>query len=366
MDKEKSMKHTALTHVHQVLGAKMVPFAGYLMPLEYEGIMTEHQNVRQNCGIFDVSHMGNFWVKGKGAADFIQKMTTNDVYLLNRGKAQYSCIPNGKGGIVDDLIIYNYEAEKYMLVVNAANLEKDWNWLMQHKPDNVEMDNASDKMTILAIQGPKAVNAVQRLTESDVHALNSFEFFTTTVAGVKNVIISATGYTGAGGLELYLYNEGAEQIWQKLMDNKEQTKIMPVGLAARDTLRLEAGLCLYGNDLTDKTSTIEANLGWITKFNENNDFIDKEYLLKQKEEGVKRKLVGFEMIEKGIPRHGYPVVFQEKEIGYVTSGSMSPTLKTGIGLGYVATEYSKPGAEIFIRIRKKTLKAQVVKLPFLK
>ncbi|GET26225.1 glycine cleavage system aminomethyltransferase GcvT [Prolixibacter sp. NT017] len=360
------MKRTAFFDIHNSNGAKIVEFAGFEMPIEYSGIKDEHMTVRNGVGVFDVSHMGEFWVTGPQALAFIQKVTSNDASKLAPGQAQYSCLPNGKGGIVDDLLVYCFEPEKYLLVVNAANIDKDWQWLVSQNTEEAEMLNASDEISQLAIQGPKATGILQKLTNVD---LSSIKFYTFTVgefAGVPDVIISATGYTGAGGFELYFNNKDAEAIWNAIFEAGKEEGIKPIGLGARDTLRLEMGYCLYGNDIDDTTSPIEAGLGWITKFTDEKNFIDKDVLIRQKEEGVTRRLRGFEMIDRGIPRHGYEIVNEDDEvIGEVTSGSMSPVRGIGIGMGYVKTGYTKFGTEIFIRVRNKKLKAKVVKLPFI-
>ena len=362
------MKTTPFTSIHEKLGAKMVEFAGYKMPVQYSGINDEHITVRKAVGVFDVSHMGEIWVKGPKAFDLVQYITTNDVSKLSPGKAQYSVFPNGKGGIVDDLIVYQYEDQKYMLVVNAANIEKDWNWIkQQNEKFGAEIENASDNIAQLAVQGPKAIDTLQKLTDIDLSAIKFYHFTVGKIADVDNVIISATGYTGSGGFELYFYPEHAEKIWNAIFEAGEEFGIKPAGLGARDTLRLEMGYCLYGNDIDDTTSPIEAGLGWIVKFTEGNNFIDRDFLWQQKQNGVSRRLVGFEMIDRGIPRHGYDIVDAEgKNIGKVTSGTMSPMLKKGIGLGYVNVAYKTPGSEIYIDVRGKKLKAQVVKLPFWK
>lgn len=361
-----AMKNTSFTSFHIAANAKMLPFAGFNMPIEYSGIKDEHLTVRNGVGVFDVSHMGEIWVKGAKALDFIQKVTTNDASKLLPGQAQYSCFPNGEGGIVDDLLVYFYEPEKYLLVVNASNTEKDWNWLVSQNDLGVELENASDRIAQLAIQGPKALETLQKLTSVDLTAIPYYTFKVGELAGVKNVIISATGYTGAGGFELYFYNEYAPLMWKEIFAAGEEFGIKPIGLGARDTLRLEMGFCLYGNDIDDTTSPIEAGLGWITKFNDHKNFIDKEILFKQKEEGTTRRLRGFKMIDKGIPRHEYEITDSEGAlIGTVTSGSISPVLGVGIGMGYVKTEYSALGTEIFISVRNKLLKAEVVKIPFI-
>ncbi|MFN3916275.1 MAG: glycine cleavage system aminomethyltransferase GcvT [Flavobacteriales bacterium] len=359
------MKNTALNDVHIALGAKMVPFAGYNMPVQYEGVNIEHEAVRNGVGVFDVSHMGEFLLTGPKALDLIQKVTSNDASTLYDGRAQYSCLPNGKGGIVDDLIVYRFNAEKYLLVVNASNIEKDWNWISSHNDMGVEMRNLSDDYSLLAIQGPKALEAMQALTSVDLSAIKYYHFAVGDFAGIEHVIISATGYTGSGGFEIYCKNSEVKQVWDKVFAVGAVYGIKPIGLAARDTLRLEMGFCLYGNDIDDTTSPLEAGLGWITKFTKN--FIDSDFLKNQKEAGVKRKLIGFEMIDRGIPRHDYLIVDASgNTIGKVTSGTMSPSLRLGIGLGYVPTELSKPDSEIYIQIRDKNLKAKVVGLPFLK
>lgn len=361
------IKQTALYHIHKSLGAKMIPFAGFDMPVEYTGITHEHINVRENVGMFDISHMGDFWVKGNEALQLLQKVTTNDVSKLIPGMAQYTCLPNGKGGIVDDLIIYKYSENKYFLVVNASNIEKDWKWINQQNTFSAELENASDHMSQLAIQGPKATATLQKFTKINLQEIKPFHFVVGSIAGIDDVIIPATGYTGADGFELYFYNAQAETLWNAIMDAGKEFAIAPAGLAARDTLRLEMGYCLYGNDIDDTTSPIEAGLGWITKFSDDKDFIDKKLLLSQKEKGVKRKLIGFEMIDRGIPRQHYEIKNEKgMNIGEVTSGTMSPMMKKGIGMGYVKTEYASPENEIFIQIRKNLLKAKVVKFPIYK
>ncbi len=361
------MKTTALSKIHEQLGAKMVPFAGFYMPLKYTGDIEEHVTVRTKLGVFDVSHMGEIWVKGPKALDFVQWVTTNDVAALYDGKVQYSCFPNGKGGIVDDLLVYRFNQETYLLVVNAANIEKDWNWLNSQNKFGVELINASDETSQLAVQGPLALKAMQKLTPTPVENMEYYTFKVLEFAGVKDVIFSTTGYTGAGGCEIYFPNDKAEHIFNAVMEAGKEYGIKPIGLAARDTLRLEMGFCLYGNDIDDTTSPIEAGLGWITKFVDHKNFIDKEYLLKQKQNGVERKLIGFEMIDKAIPRHEYEICDdQGNKIGHVTSGTMSPMLKIGIGMGYVKTAFSKPDTEIYIKVRDKLMKAKVVKLPFYK
>lgn len=361
------MKTTPFTGKHIALGAKMHEFAGYNMPIEYSGIIDEHLTVCQGVGVFDVSHMGEFWVKGPHALDFIQRVTSNNAAVLTPGKVQYTCFPNETGGIVDDLLVYDYGQEKYLLVVNAANIEKDWNWCASHNTVGAELENASDRMGQLAVQGPKALPTLQKLTSLDLSEIPYYHFRVGDFAGVPQVIISNTGYTGAGGFELYFYPEDADRIWNAIFEAGAEFGIKPVGLGARDTLRLEMGFCLYGNDIDDTTSPIEAGLGWITKFVEGKEFTNRAALEKQKAEGVSRKLVGFEMKDRGIPRHGYKLVDAEgTEIGHVTSGTMSPIRKIGIGLGYVQTAFSKPGTEIYLDNRGRKLKAQVVKPPFRK
>ncbi|WP_127845694.1 glycine cleavage system aminomethyltransferase GcvT [Psychroflexus aestuariivivens] len=359
------MKTTALTEVHKALGAKIVPFAGYEMPVSYAGVNEEHQNVREKLGVFDVSHMGEFFVEGKEALDLIQKITTNDASKLVDGQAQYTCMPNEKNGIVDDLIIYRFHAEKFMMVVNASNIQKDWDWINSHNNFDAKLTDASDEYSLLAIQGPKALEAMQKISPKDLSAIKFYHFEVGEFAGAQDVIISATGYTGSGGFEIYFKNKDAKQIWENVLEAGEEFGIQPIGLAARDTLRLEMGMCLYGNDIDETTSPIEAKLGWITKFTK--DFINSENLKKQKEEGVQRKLIAFEINGKGIPRQGYDILdAEENKIGHVTSGTMSPTLKKAIGMGYVKTEFSKIGTEILIQIRKKTVSATIVKTPFYK
>jgi aminomethyltransferase len=359
------MKNTALSQKHIDLGAKMVPFAGYNMPVQYEGVNAEHETVRNAVGVFDVSHMGEFVLRGPNALALIQKFASNDASVLVDGKAQYSCMPNGKGGIVDDLIIYRVNSEEYFIVVNASNIEKDWNWISSLNDLGVEMENLSDQYSLLAIQGPKAAEAMQSLTSIDLSNMTYYTFQYGTFAGIENVMVSATGYTGSGGFEVYVKNEDANKLWDAVFTAGADFGIKPIGLAARDTLRLEMGFCLYGNDIDDTTSPLEAGLGWITKFTK--DFTDSEFLAKQKEAGVTRKLVAFEMIDRGIPRHDYPILDATGTvIGKVTSGTMSPSLKLGIGLGYVTVDHSKLESEIFIEIREKGVKAKVVKLPFYK
>ena len=356
------MKTTPFTIRHIELGAKMHEFAGYNMPIEYSGISDEHITVRNGVGVFDVSHMGEFWVKGPNALAFLQKVTSNDVSVLTPGKVQYSCFPNGKGGIVDDLLVYHFEENKYLLVVNASNIEKDWNWCVANNTEGVELENASDWMAQLAVQGPKATEMLQKLTEVNLSEIPYYTFKVGRFAGVADVIISNTGYTGAGGFELYFYPENGEKIWSALFEAGAEFGIKPIGLGARDSLRLEKGFCLYGNDIDDTTSPIEAGLGWITKFKVGKEFIDRPLLEKQKVEGVTRKLVRFELKERGIPRHDYEIVNDKNEkIGHVTSGTMLPDSKKGIGMGYVQPAYSKPGSVIYIKIRANNLEAVVVK-----
>lgn len=362
------MKNTPFTEKHIALGAKMHEFAGYNMPIEYPtGIIQEHMTVVNGVGVFDVSHMGEFWVKGPKALPFLQLITSNNVEALTIGQAQYSCFPNEQGGIVDDLIVYYYEPEKYLLVVNAANIEKDWNWCVSHNQIGAELQNSSDNTAQLAVQGPKALATLQKLTPIDLSTIPYYHFTHGEFAGVKDVIISNTGYTGAGGFEIYFYPQDAEQIWNAVFEAGAEFGIAPIGLGARDTLRLEMGFCLYGNDLNDTTSPIEAGLGWITKFVDGKNFTNRAELERQKKEGVSRKLVGFEMIDRGIPREHYKLLNTDgEEIGEVTSGTMSPTRKIGIGLGYVKPEYSKNGTDILIDMRGRKLKAVVQKPPFRK
>ncbi|KQN33877.1 glycine cleavage system protein T [Pedobacter sp. Leaf41] len=359
------MRNTALTEKHIALGAKMVPFAGYNMPVTYEGINAEHATVRNSVGVFDVSHMGEFILKGENALDLIQRVTSNDASKLYDGKVQYSCLPNQDGGIVDDLLVYRIDEKTYMLVVNASNIEKDWNWIKQFNNQNVEMHNISDKTSLLAIQGPKAADALQSLTDVNLASMEYYTFVKGTFAGVDNVVISATGYTGAGGFEIYFDNEHADKIWDAIFEAGAAYNIKPIGLGARDTLRLEMGFCLYGNDIDDTTSPIEAGLGWITKFSK--PFTNSDALQAQKEAGIQKKLVGFEMIDRGIPRHDYEIADADGNIiGKVTSGTQAPSLQKAIGMGYVAKEFSKEGTEIFINIRNTPIKAKVVKFPFYK
>ncbi|MCK8140996.1 glycine cleavage system aminomethyltransferase GcvT [Flavobacterium sp. I-SCBP12n] len=359
------MKNTALTHIHESLGAKMLPFAGYNMPITYEGVNAEHETVRNAVGVFDVSHMGEFLLSGPNALALIQKVCSNDASTLTIGKAQYSCLPNEDGGIVDDLIIYKMKEEEYLLVVNASNIDKDWEWISARNDVGADMKNLSDEYSLFAIQGPKAVEAMQPLSSLDLAAIPYYHFEVGDFAGFDNVIISATGYTGSGGFEIYCKNDQAEAIWNKVFEAGAAFGIKPIGLAARDTLRLEMGFCLYGNDISNTTSPLEAGLGWITKFNK--EFTNSENLKKQKEEGVTRKIVAFEMQERAVPRHDYEIVDGNGAvIGIVTSGTMSPSMNKGIGLGYVTVANSAIDSDIFIKIRKNDVPAKVVKLPFYK
>lgn len=362
------MKNTPFTNKHIELGAKMAEFAGYNMPISYSGINDEHATVRKSVGVFDVSHMGEFILKGENALDLIQRISSNDASKLTDGKAQYSCMPNEKGGIVDDLLVYCIEQNKvYMLVVNASNIEKDWAWIQQHNTQEVEMHNISDKTGLLAVQGPKAVECMQELTDMDLVNLKYYTFVKGTFAGVENVLVSATGYTGSGGVEIYFEDENGagEKIWDAVFATGASRGMKPIGLGARDTLRLEMGFCLYGNDIDDTTSPLEAGLGWITKLKKESDFSSKSIFEQQKAEGIKRKLVGLEMIDKGIPRHGYTIESNEgNEIGYITSGTQSPSLGKAVGLGYVAKELATEGTEVNVMIRNKAVKAKVVKVPF--
>ncbi|EHQ27157.1 glycine cleavage system aminomethyltransferase GcvT [Mucilaginibacter paludis] len=359
------MKNTALTDTHINLGAKMVPFAGYNMPVQYAGINAEHETVRKAVGVFDVSHMGEFILKGDHALDLIQKVTSNDASKLYDGKVQYSCLPNEDGGIVDDLLVYRVDAKTYMLVVNASNIEKDWDWISKYNTFGVDMKNISDRTSLLAIQGPKAAEALQSLTDLDLASMEYYTFSKGKFAGVDNVLVSATGYTGAGGFEVYFDNEYAEEIWKAIFKAGEPFGIKPIGLGARDTLRLEMGFCLYGNDIDDTTSPLEAGLGWVTKFNK--EFTNSAALQAQKQAGVSRRLVGIEMIDRGIPRHDYEITDADgNTIGKVTSGTQSPSLQKPIGMGYVNTEFAKEGTEIYIKIRDNQIKAKVAKPPFYK
>ena len=359
------IKEIALSEIHKGLGAKMVPFAGYNMPVSYEGVNVEHETVRNNVGVFDVSHMGEFLVLGPNALELIQKVTSNDASKIVDNQAQYSCFPNTTGGIVDDLIVYRINNEKWLLVVNASNIEKDWNWINSHNSVGAELINVSEDYSLFAIQGPKAVQAMQSLTSIDLNNIKFYHFQIADFAGIENIIISATGYTGSGGFEIYCKNNEAEQIWKEIFNAGNNFNIKPIGLAARDTLRLEMGYCLYGNDISDTTSPIEAGLSWITKFTKN--FINSENLLNQKELGTQRRLVAFELDERGIPRQGYDILNSEGDkIGEVTSGTMSPTLAKGIGMGYIPTNLKSVGTKLYIQIRKKIIPATIVKLPFYK
>ena len=359
------MKQIALNETHKALGAKMIPFAGYNMPVQYEGVTLEHDTVRKALGVFDVSHMGEFLAIGDGSLELLQLVCSNDISKIKVGQAQYNCLPNEDGGIVDDLIVYRIREKEYLLVVNASNIEKDWEWINKYNTFDVQLKNISDNYSLLAIQGPKAVEALQSLTATDLSAIKFYHFEVGPFAGIDYVIISATGYTGSGGFEIYCKNEHAQQLWDKVMEAGASYGIKPIGLAARDTLRLEMGYCLYGNDIDETTSPIEANLGWITKFTK--DFVNSERLKQQKETGTTRKLVGFELDERGIPRHGYDIVDVDgNTIGIVTSGTQAPTVSKGIGMGYVPTELAAPGSKIYIQVRKKALPATVVKLPFYK
>ncbi|MDP5157265.1 MAG: glycine cleavage system aminomethyltransferase GcvT [Flaviramulus sp.] len=359
------MKNTALYQTHEALGAKIVPFAGFNMPVQYEGVNIEHETVRDSVGVFDVSHMGEFLIEGEFALDLIQKVTSNDASKLTIGKAQYSCLPNDDGGIVDDLIVYRIKEDIYLLVVNASNIDKDWNWITSKNDVGATMRNLSDDYSLLAIQGPKAIEAMQSLTSHDLSSINFYNFVVGDFAGIENVIISATGYTGSGGFEIYCKNNEVKQIWDKVFEAGSNFGIKPIGLAARDTLRLEMGYCLYGNDIDDTTSPIEAGLGWITKFTKK--FNNSEALKAEKDQGPKRKLIAFELDERGVPRHDYDIVDDNgQKIGIVTSGTMSPSLGKGIGMGYVPTSFSEIGSKINIQIRKNAIPATVVKLPFYK
>ena len=359
------MKNTALTDVHIALGAKMVPFAGFNMPVQYSGINDEHETVRTAVGMFDVSHMGEFILKGEKALDLIQKVSSNDASKLYDGKVQYGYLPNENGGIVDDFLTYKIDDTTYLLVVNASNIEKDWNWISKFNTEGVEMKDISDETSLFAVQGPKAADALQKLTDIELAPMEYYSFQKGVFAGVENVLVSATGYTGAGGFEIYVANEHAEKVWNAIMDAGKEYGIKPIGLGARDTLRLEMGFCLYGNDIDDSTSPLAAGLGWVTKFTK--DFVNSENLKAEKEKGVSQKLVGFEMIDRGIPRHDYEIVDAEgNKIGRVTSGTQSPSLKKSIGLGYVDAAFAKDGLEIFISIRNQPIKAVVRKPPFVK
>ncbi len=362
------MKTTVFKEKHETMGGKMVSFAGFYMPVQFEGVNAEHETVRKALGVFDVSHMGEFWVEGPKALELIQRVSSNDASVLSDGKVQYACFPNDQGGIVDDFLVYRFNEEKYLLVVNAANIDKDWAWVSkQNEKIGAVIKNASDDISQLAVQGPLALKAMQKLTSEPIVDMPYYTFKVLEFAGVGNVILSTTGYTGSGGCEIYFDNKDGLKIYDAVLEAGAEFGIKPIGLAARDTLRLEMGFCLYGNDINDTTSPLEAGLGWITKFAEGKDFINRENLLKQKTEGVSRKLVGFQMIDKGIPRQHYAIVDEEgNNIGEVTSGTMAPSVKVGVGLGYVKPAFAKAGASIFIDVRGKALKAQVVKLPFYK
>jgi aminomethyltransferase len=362
------MKATVFKEKHEAMGGKMVPFAGFYMPVQFEGINVEHQTVREALGVFDVSHMGEIWVEGPRAYELVQRVSSNDISVLSEGKVQYTCFPNDKGGIVDDFLVYHFSEDKYLLVVNASNIEKDWMWLNeQNKTIGAELRNASDETAQLAVQGPLALKAMQKLTSEPIEDMPFYTFKVVEFAGVKDVLVSTTGYTGAGGCEIYFPNEVGVKIYEAVLEAGKEFGIKPIGLAARDTLRLEMGFCLYGNDINDTTSPLEAGLGWITKFVDGNNFVNRENLEKQKQEGVNRKLIGFELLDKGIARQHYPIQDAEGNvIGEVTSGTMSPSLKKPIGMGYVKSEFAKTGTEIFVEIRSKALRAVVVKRPFYK
>lgn len=361
------MKNTAFTKIHEEMGAKMVSFAGYNMPVQFKGINMEHEVVRKAVGVFDVSHMGEFWVKGPNAFEFVQRISTNDVAKLENGKVQYTCFPNGKGGIIDDFLVYRIDEVTYLLVVNAANIDKDWAWCTEQNTKGAELYNASEDIAQIAVQGPLALKAMQKLTDANVVDMEYYTFQKCEFAGVKDVIFSTTGYTGSGGCEIYIENEDAAKVYKAVFDAGEEFGIEAIGLAARDTLRLESGFCLYGNDIDDTTSPIEAGLGWITKFVEGNDFIDREFMTNLKADGIQRKLTAFKMIDRGIPRQHYEICDSEgNQIGEVTSGTMSPMLKIGIGMGYINKGFYKIDTEVYIKVRNKLLKAQVIRLPFYK
>ncbi|MDP4277947.1 MAG: glycine cleavage system aminomethyltransferase GcvT [Bacteroidota bacterium] len=362
------MKNTPFTRIHEKLGAKMSPFAGYNMPIEYPtGIIAEHHTVCERVGVFDVSHMGEFWVRGSKALSYLQDLVSNDVSVLNVGQVQYNCLPNEEGGIVDDLLVYKVSETDYLMVVNASNIDKDWNWCKAHHAAGVSLENVSDQTAQLAVQGPKAGLALQKLTKVDLSAIPYYHFTYGTFAGIEHVLISNTGYTGAGGFELYFPNEVGETIWNAVFEAGAEFDIKPIGLGARDTLRLEMGFCLYGNDIDDTTSPIEAGLGWVTKFTPDKHFPSRAIFEKQKAEGVSKKRIGFEMLDKGIARHGFELTDASgRPIGHVTSGNISPVSKIGIGMGYVETAFSVVGKEIFVNVRGRLLKAQVVKMPFRK
>jgi aminomethyltransferase len=362
---EDRLLHITLENSHRAMGAKMVPFAGYLMPLQYSSVLEEHKTVRENVGVFDVSHMGEFLISGPHALGLIQRISSNDASKLKIGEAQYAYMPNHTGGIVDDLITYRLDDNIYMLVVNASNIEKDWDWIQSHNTEHVLMENSSGAISLFAVQGPKALQVLQKMTVVDLSKISYYAFVKGSIGGVDNVIISCTGYTGAGGFELYVPNKYAKPLWDGIFEAGQEEGVKPIGLGARDTLRLEMGYCLYGNDIDDTTSPLEAGLGWVTKFNK--DFINSGALLQQKESGVTRKLMGFAMVDKGIPRAGYAICdARGNHIGMVTSGSQSPTLEKGIGLGYVPKAMALAGTAIFIQIRDKQIKAIISKLPFVK
>lgn len=361
------MKYTAFSRIHEANGAKMVEFAGYYMPLQFEGVNVEHETVRKGVGVFDVSHMGEVWIRGPKAFELAQKITSNDVAKLEDGRVQYTCMPNDKGGIVDDLLIYRFSEEEYLLVINAANIDKDWEWIKARNTMGAEIENSSDGTGQLAVQGPEAAKVIQKLVEIDLETIPYYTFKVITLAGVQDVILSNTGYTGSGGFEIYFKKEDGEKIWDAVFEAGKEYGIRPIGLAARDTLRLEMGFCLYGNDIDETTSPLEAGLGWITKFVDGNDFVNRPALEKQKEEGVPKRLRGFEMIDKGIPRQHYEICDAGGNvIGEVTSGTMGPSVKKAIGMGYVDSGYAAFDNEIFIRVRNKLLKAKIVRLPFYK
>ncbi len=361
------MNRTIFYEIHRRSGGKMIEFAGFEMPVEYSGVKNEHNAVRKAAGLFDVSHMGEFWVEGDKARNFVQRMTTNDVDLLEPGKAQYSCFPNGRGGIVDDLLVYCMDKNRYLLVVNAANIEKDWKWLTGNNQENAILRNESSEYSQLALQGPNAGKILQKITDIELKTVKNFRFVSGKVGSAKDVILSNTGYTGAGGFELYFRNTEGTGIWEDIMEAGSELGVIPAGLASRDTLRLEMGYCLYGNDITDETSPMEAGLGWITKFTDNNHFIDREVFERQKEEGVSRDLIGIEMLERAIPRNGYTILsLHGEEIGVVTSGTLSPLIDKGIGMGYIRRPFSTPGTELRVQIRNKQIGARVVKPPFIK
>ena len=362
------MKNTAFTKKHEELGAKMVPFAGFYMPVQYEGLVAEHETVRKSVGVFDVSHMGEIYVRGEKALELVQWVSSNDASVLTDGKVQYTCFPNDTNGIVDDFLTYRINETEYLLVVNASNIEKDWNWLVkQNQQIGAELYNASDEISQLAVQGPLALKAMQKLTDTKIEDMEYYTFKHLTFAGVPNVLLSTTGYTGSGGCEIYFKNEYATKIWDAVFEAGKEFGIKPIGLGARDTLRLEMGFCLYGHEINDTTSPIEAGLGWITKFTDSKNFINKENLLKQKQEGVSRKVIGFEMIDRGIPRQDYEIVdAQGNKIGHVCSGTQGPSVNKAIGTALIKAEHAKLGNEIYVKIREKTLKAVVVKMPFYK